>query len=107
MEVGRKIRRRGLDRRQWVKLSAIGGLGLSSTRATSSAIGSHRSARDLGPPPSKPFAAAPLDRVHIEGRSPEHHWETASDYLEEFDHPLWKTLGRDSEGASPRRDGLY
>jgi len=40
------------------------------------------------------------DRVHIEGRSPQHQWEAASAYLEEFDHPLWKTLGKDSQGAS-------
>ena len=40
------------------------------------------------------------DRVHIEGRSPQHQWEAASAYLEEFDHPLWKTLGKDSPGAS-------
>ena len=40
------------------------------------------------------------DRVHIEGRSPQHQWEAASAYLEEFDHPLWKALGKDSQGAS-------
>ncbi|MFQ5690895.1 MAG: Gfo/Idh/MocA family protein [Gemmatimonadota bacterium] len=33
------------------------------------------------------------DRVHVEGRSPEHRWENAEDYLDEFEHPLWRTLG--------------
>jgi hypothetical protein len=33
------------------------------------------------------------DRVHIEGRSPEHEWEPAEDYLEEFEHPLWREMG--------------
>ena len=32
------------------------------------------------------------DRVYVEGRSPEHRWEQASDYLEEFEHPLWKEM---------------
>lgn len=39
------------------------------------------------------------DRVHVEGRSPEHTWEDAKAYLEEFDHPLWKDLSGDAEGA--------
>ena len=39
------------------------------------------------------------DRVHIEGRSPAHQWEAASEYFKEFEHPLWKTLGKDSAGA--------
>jgi predicted dehydrogenase len=30
------------------------------------------------------------DRVHIEGRSPNHRWETLEKYYEEFEHPLWK-----------------
>ncbi|HSL24183.1 MAG TPA: Gfo/Idh/MocA family oxidoreductase [Vicinamibacterales bacterium] len=39
------------------------------------------------------------DRVHIEGRSPEHTWEDAKTYLTEFDHPFWKKLERDAAGA--------
>ena len=39
------------------------------------------------------------DRVYIEGRSPEHEWEEAADYLAEFDHPLWRALG--DEAAAP------
>ncbi len=39
------------------------------------------------------------NRVHLEGRSPEHSWEPAEDYLAEFDHPLWRRLERDSAGA--------
>jgi predicted dehydrogenase len=39
------------------------------------------------------------DRVHIEGRSKEHAWEDAQAYLDEFDHPLWKDLSGDAEGA--------
>ncbi|MDX1741350.1 MAG: Gfo/Idh/MocA family oxidoreductase, partial [Rhodothermales bacterium] len=39
------------------------------------------------------------DRVYVEGRSPSHRWEPAEDYRAEFDHPLWKQLERDAEGA--------
>jgi len=39
------------------------------------------------------------DRVHVEGRSKEHEWEDAKIYLDEFDHPLWKDLSGDAEGA--------
>ncbi|GAA3399488.1 Gfo/Idh/MocA family protein [Paenibacillus hodogayensis] len=28
--------------------------------------------------------------IHIEGRSPEHQWESFDNYLGEYDHPLWK-----------------
>jgi hypothetical protein len=38
------------------------------------------------------------DRVYVEGRSPEHQWEPASDYLEEFDHPLWQEMAGVGEG---------
>lgn len=30
------------------------------------------------------------NRVHIEGRSPDHRWEELTAYYEEFEHPLWK-----------------
>jgi len=38
------------------------------------------------------------NRVHIEGRSPEDRWEEASEYLEEFEHPLWKEMAGVGEG---------
>ena len=53
------------DRRQWMKLSAVGGLGLSTTTPSLSGISLQRTDHDLGPPPNKPFAASPLDRVRI------------------------------------------
>lgn len=31
------------------------------------------------------------ERVHIEGRSAEHAWDTLDKYYEEFEHPLWKS----------------
>jgi predicted dehydrogenase len=39
------------------------------------------------------------DRVYIEGRSPEHRWEQASGYLEQYDHPLWTDVASRAEGA--------
>ena len=39
------------------------------------------------------------DRVHIEGRTEGHGWEDGEDYREEFDHPLWRRLEADAEGA--------
>ncbi len=38
------------------------------------------------------------NRVYVEGRSSGHRWDPAEDYLEEFDHPLWKELGDVGEG---------
>jgi hypothetical protein len=38
------------------------------------------------------------DRVYVEGRSPEHRWETAGDYLGEFEHPLWQEMAGAGEG---------
>ena len=35
-----------------------------------------------------------LNKIYIEGRSPEkHQWEDIDDYEKEFEHPMWKTLG--------------
>lgn len=35
-----------------------------------------------------------LDKIYIRGRSPEEHaWESIDNYVEEFEHPLWKSLG--------------
>ena len=39
------------------------------------------------------------DRIHIEGRSAAHGWETTEEYVAEFDHPLWRKLEADAEGA--------
>ena len=39
------------------------------------------------------------NRVHIEGRSPAHEWEPLEDYYQEFEHPLWRRLQEESEGA--------
>ncbi|MFC2085929.1 Gfo/Idh/MocA family protein [Bacteroidota bacterium] len=33
------------------------------------------------------------DRVHIESRTPEHAWEDAATYYDEFEHPLWRKFG--------------
>ena len=39
------------------------------------------------------------DKIHIEGRSPQHEWEPLEDYRAEYDHPLWKKLNEASAGA--------
>ena len=39
------------------------------------------------------------NRVYIEGRSPAHQWEEMKAYLAEYDHPLWKDLSGDAQGA--------
>jgi hypothetical protein len=39
------------------------------------------------------------DRVYVEGRSRPHRWDQASDYLQEFDHPLWKDIAERAAGA--------
>jgi hypothetical protein len=37
--------------------------------------------------------------VYVEGRSPEHDWETLESYRDEFEHPLWLELAKAAEGA--------
>ncbi len=37
------------------------------------------------------------NRIHLEGRSPEHQWEDAADYLAEFEHPLWREVAGPGE----------
>ncbi len=32
------------------------------------------------------------ERVYVEGRSEGHRWDEAEDYLEEFEHPLWREM---------------
>ena len=39
------------------------------------------------------------NRIYIEGRSPQHRWENAEAYLEEYDHPLWKKYGEYASGS--------
>jgi len=39
------------------------------------------------------------DRVYIEGRGKPHQWQQAKEYLEEFDHPLWKDIAERAAGA--------
>lgn len=39
------------------------------------------------------------DRVYVEGRSPEHDWETLESYRDEFEHPLWLELANAAAGA--------
>jgi len=39
------------------------------------------------------------DRVYVEGRSRPHRWDQANDYLQEFDHPLWKDIAERAAGA--------
>ena len=42
------------------------------------------------------------DRIHIEGRSPAHRWETVESYMDEYQHPLWKNIGHLAKGAGHR-----
>ncbi len=35
----------------------------------------------------------------IEGQTPEHKWTEAKDWLERYDHPLWKRYGADAKAA--------
>ena len=39
------------------------------------------------------------DRVHIEGRTEGHGWEDMETYRQEFDHPLWRKLEEQADGA--------
>ena len=38
-------------------------------------------------------------RIYIEGKSPEHQWEDAASWLENYDHPLWKKYGEYATGS--------
>lgn len=37
--------------------------------------------------------------IHIEGRSPEHKWDDAQAYYDQYDHPLWKKYADKAAGA--------
>lgn len=39
------------------------------------------------------------ERIHIEGKSPQHEWEPLNNYAAEFEHPLWRKLREESAGA--------
>jgi hypothetical protein len=37
--------------------------------------------------------------IHFEDRSPQHKWENSKQYIEEFDHPLWKKFQKNAENS--------
>jgi hypothetical protein len=37
--------------------------------------------------------------IHIEGKSPDHRWDSADEWLKKYDHPLWKNYETDAAGA--------
>lgn len=39
------------------------------------------------------------NRIYIEGVSDPHRWDSADEWLEKYDHPLWQKYGNDAEGA--------
>jgi len=41
----------------------------------------------------------PEPRIYLEGRSDPHRWDSVGDYLEEYDHPVWRRLEERSRGA--------
>jgi predicted dehydrogenase len=41
----------------------------------------------------------PEQKIHVEGRSPDHRWEDLAAFETEFEHPLWATLSDRSRGA--------
>jgi hypothetical protein len=41
----------------------------------------------------------PEQKIHIEGRSKSHTWEELKGLMEEFEHPLWRTLADKARGA--------
>jgi hypothetical protein len=38
------------------------------------------------------------DRIHLEGRSPDHEWEPIEGYRPKYEHPLWRELKERAEG---------
>lgn len=38
-------------------------------------------------------------RIYIEGKSEPHEWDSADNWLQEYDHPLWKKYGKYAEDA--------
>lgn len=39
------------------------------------------------------------NRIYIEGQSEPHQWDVADEWLEKYDHPLWKKYGEHAQGA--------
>jgi predicted dehydrogenase len=37
--------------------------------------------------------------IYVEGKSKPHRWDTAKEWLDKYDHPLWKKYGNDAQGA--------
>lgn len=37
--------------------------------------------------------------IHIEGKSKQHQWDADKEWLDKYDHPLWKKYSNDAEGA--------
>jgi predicted dehydrogenase len=37
--------------------------------------------------------------IYVEGKSKPHEWENAAEWLDKYDHPLWKKYGNDASGA--------
>lgn len=37
--------------------------------------------------------------IYVEGKSKPHQWEPAKEWLDKYDHPLWKKYGNDAQGA--------
>jgi predicted dehydrogenase len=41
-----------------------------------------------------------LEKIYIDGRSPEHKWEDTGPYYEQYEHFLWKALGEAARSSS-------
>ncbi len=41
----------------------------------------------------------PDPKVYVEGRGEPHKWAPADEYMQEYDHPVWKELEEESKGA--------
>jgi predicted dehydrogenase len=41
----------------------------------------------------------PGERIYVEGISKPHEWDQAAEWLNKYDHPLWKRFEKDAEGA--------
>ncbi len=39
------------------------------------------------------------DRIYVEGKSKPHQWDASNEWLEKYDHPLWKKYGEHAQGA--------
>lgn len=37
--------------------------------------------------------------IYVEGKSKPHAWDNAKEWLDKYDHPLWKKYGNDAQGA--------